>query len=174
MPTLAPPITPSHSGFNPRILLDRRSRCRPSKLTAAPAKSGKGHVVHNLLVITYDRIMARAKQFQPRGVSVIVRGLVEFPPNASEEVIRSNIAALIQNSDLAPALDAKKYGPNDFEFVKRTGHSFTVPEFAPDFNFNLDLSALKTLIGQGDIYVRLTVKHDPLLSQHTTSIWSDD
>ena len=69
-----------------------------------------------------------------------LRGLVKFPSNASE-VIRCTIAALIQNSDLAPSLDAKKYGPNDLEFVKRTGHTFIVPEFAPDFH--LDSSALK-------------------------------
>ena len=150
---------PSHSGFNPRTLLDRRSRRRSSRATVAPGKCGKGRVIRNLSVIGYDRGMAGVKQFRPRDVSIIVRGLVEFPPNASEEVIRSNIAALIQNSDLAPSLDAKKYGPNDFEFVKRTRHTFIVPQFAPDFY--LDLSALKTPIGQGDVYFRLMLKHEP-------------
>ena len=158
---------PSHSGFNPRMLLDRRSRRRQS---GSGVKSGKGRVIRNLSVIKYDRDMAGVKQFRPRDVSVIIRGLVEFPPNASEEVIRNNISILIQNSDM-DGLDSKKYGPNDFEFVKRTGHSFVIPEFAPDFE--LDLSALKTLIGQGDVYVRLTVNHKPPLTQNM-STWSDD
>lgn len=114
--------------------------------------------------------MAGVKQFRPRDVSMIIRGLVEFPPNASEEVIRNNISILIQNSDM-DGFDSKKYGPNYFEFVKRTGHSFVIPEFAPDFE--LDLSALKTLIGQGDVYVRLTVNHKPPLTQNM-STWSDD
>ena len=30
-------------------------------------------------------------------------------------------------------------------------HGYVIPEFAPDFE--LDLSALKTLTGQGDVYV---------------------
>ena len=116
-------------------------------------------VSYIICLVGYDRGMAEVKQFWPRDISIIVRGLVEFPSNASEEVIRSNIAALIQNSDLAPSLDAKKYGPNDFEFVKRTRHTFIVPQFAPDFY--LDLSALKTPIGQGDVYFRLMLKHEP-------------
>ena len=45
------------------------------------------------------------------------------------------------------------HGPDDFEFVKRMGHMFIVPEFAP--GFEMDLNAPKTLIGQGDIYVIL-------------------
>ena len=104
------------------MLLDRSSRHRQS---GSGVKSGKGRVIRNLSVIKYDRDMAGVKQFRPRDVLVIIRGLVEFPPNASE-VIRNNISILIQNSDM-DGLDSKKYGPNDFEFVKRTGHSFVIP-----------------------------------------------
>lgn len=124
----------SQTGFNPRMLLERRSRRR--QRSGSAAKSGKGREIRNLSIIGYDRAMAGVKQFRPRDVSIIVRGLVEFPPNATEEVIHNKIAVLIQNSDM-DGLDATKYEPNDFEFVKRTGHSFVIPEFAPDFECDL-------------------------------------
>ena len=97
-----------------------------------------------------------------------MKGLVEFSLNASEQDVRNNISMVIQNS-VIKGYDATKCGPDDFEFVKRTGHMFIIPEFAP--GFEMDLSALKTLIGQGDVYVRLIVDH---ASPSVAATWSDD
>lgn len=46
-------------------------------------------------------------------------------------------------------------GPHDFQFLKRSGHVFRVPDVAPGFTY--DFSALKILIGQGDLYLGLVV-----------------
>ena len=43
--------------------------------------------------------------------------------------------------------------PSNFQFLKRTGHQFRVPETAPGFIFTMD--GLKANAGQGDRYVRL-------------------
>ncbi len=72
-------------------------------------------------------------------------GIVELSPTADGMSLRQSIAAVVQNSE--------EGGPDDFQFLKRSGHMFCVPDVAPDFKY--DINALKALIGQGDIYVRL-------------------
>lgn len=62
--------------------------------------------------------------------------------------LRQSIAAVVRNSDVGWECD-----PDEFQFLKRSGHIFLVPDVAPEFRFNIN--ALKALIGQGDIYVRL-------------------
>ena len=69
-------------------------------------------------------------------------------------------------------LDTAMYSPNDFEFIKRSGHVFRVPNCAPGFQFNAD--ALKTLSGQGDVYVRLTRDIPKQVSAPSSIDWSDD
>lgn len=68
---------------------------------------------------------------------------------SEEDSIRQSIADIVNNSDKDVSCS-----PHDFEFVKRCSHSFRIPDVLLDFKY--DIEALKTLIGQGDIYVRLT------------------
>lgn len=78
---------------------------------------------------------------------ILSSGIVEFSSHADELELRWSIVEVMSNSEVAGC------GPRDFEFVKRCGHSFRVPTVAPGFTF--DFGALKTLVGQGDLYVRL-------------------
>ena len=169
---------PGTSGlnFDPHYIVSRRSSRassssrRMSGSTPGPAK--KNPVVKNLTIIAYHKNCPR--QFSTREATFILSGLIEIQPNLSEEGIRSAISSTITNSEVE-CIDTSKYGPNDFEFVKRSGHTFRVPECAPGFQFNAD--ALKTLAGQGDVYVRLTKDVPKQMSERNheaNSGWSDD
>ena len=169
---------PGTSGlnFDPHYIVSRRtsrassSSRRRAGSTPGPAK--KNPVVKNLTIIAYDKNCPR--QFSTREATFIISGLIEIQPNSSEEDIRSSISSTITNSE-AECIDTSNYGPGDFEFVKRTGHTFRVPDCAPGFQFNAD--ALKTLAGQGDVYVRLTKDVPKQMSERNheaTSGWSDD
>ena len=81
-------------------------------------------------------------------------GIVELPVDSKEEEVRDFIATVIKSCS-----DLKQIGPNDFEFVKRFGHTFCVPNVATGFKFDKD--ALKALVGQGDIYLRLVKDVEP-------------
>lgn len=165
---------PGTSGlnFDPHYIISRRnsrsssSSRRKAGSTPGPAKSP---IVKNLTIIAYDK--NRPRQFNTREATFIISGMIEIQPNSPEEDIRSAISSTITNSE-ADCIDTSKYGPSDFEFVKRSRHTFRVPECAPSFRFNSD--ALKTLAGQGDVYVRLTKDVPKEHSHDVTSVWSDD
>lgn len=172
-----PTSQPSTSGlnFDPHYIMTRRtsrasSSSRSRKSGSTPAR--KNPIVKNLTIISFDENCPR--QFSTKDATFIISGLIEILPSSSEEEIRSAICSTITNSE-TECIDTSKYGPTDFEFVKRSGHTFRVPECAPGFQFNAD--ALKTLAGQGDVYVRLTKdvpKQKSECSHDASSGWSDD
>ena len=100
------------------------------------------------LVLDYDP--HATKIFTTKNVKYFVTGIVELEAGGDEESIRRAIAIVINNNNSC----GHEYGMQDFEFVKRIGHTFRVPDVAPGFKFSVD--AVKTLIGQGDIYLRMT------------------
>ena len=168
---------PGTSGlnFDPHYVISRRtSRSSSSSRRNArstPGQAKKSTFVKNLTIIAYDK--NRPRKFSTRDATFIISGLIEVQPHSSEEDIRSAIYSTITNSELE-CIDTSKYGSSDFEFVKRSGYMFRVSECALNFQFNAN--ALKTLAGQGDIYVRLTkdVLKEVLEQNHDNSVWSDD
>lgn len=137
--------------FDPHSVITRSSSKSCVKASSSPGPAKKSSTVKNLTVVAHNKSCPR--QFSTREATFIISGLIEIQPNSSEEKIRSSITATIKNADV-DCIDTSKYGPTDFEFLKPSGHTFRVPECAPGFQFNAD--ALKTLAGQGDVYVRLT------------------
>ena len=163
---------PSGLNFNPNYLVTRRSS-RPKSSSSGQKKSTtpkrKNPIIKNLTVISYDKDMP--KHFSTKSATFVISGLMEIDPESSEDHIRQLICATINNAEVE-SLETAEYTPSDFEFVKRSGHVFRVPDCAPGFKFNAD--ALKTLAGQGDVYVRLTKDIPKPVPINSSADWSDD
>jgi len=71
--------------------------------------------------------------------------------NTGEEVIEE-IIALAQKITVA-GHNFNELTPSDIEFVKCCGRTCRVPQTVPGFEWSME--AIKSLAGQGDIYIRL-------------------
>ena len=163
---------PSGLNFDPQYLVTRRSsRSSGSRSSSSSRKRStqpkkKNPMVKNLSITSFDP--NRPKQFNTKDATFIISGLIEIDPDSSEEDIRCVIGATISNADVE-SLDTSKCSPADFEFVKRSGHVFRVPDCAPGFQFNAD-----TLTGQGDLYIRLMKDVPKQASANSPVQLSDD
>ncbi len=139
--TCNPGPSSSPINFNPNAIVSRRSY--KSKVNN---KRKERTIFKTFSVLEYNPSFPQ--KFTAKDSRIVLTGIVELSPTADEMSLRQSIAAVVQNSE-----EGLKCGPDDFQFLKRSGHMFRVPDVAPDFKY--DINALKALIGQGDIYVRL-------------------
>ena len=164
--------------FNPHNLVERRSRAgkrSSSGMANTPqSRSNKGKsskattYMKNISIFEFNENPAAKKGFTFKESKIVISGVIEIDLEADEDEVRRVIAAIITNAT-SDEDDFSEYGPDDFEFVKRSGHTFRVPDVAPGFRFSG--GALKTVAGQGDVYVRLT-KSVPTVQDQST--WSPD
>ena len=156
--------------FNLHDLIQRRSKRRVPKSSPATQCKGKKvqkrSIMKNLMVLAWNSDESLKKHFTTKDAECVVTGLIELELSGDESDAREEICAVLNNAT-SDQLDVSQYGPNDFEFVKRSGHSFRIPDRAPGFKFSTE--ALKTLVGQGDVYVRLTKE-----IRKSDDSWSDD
>ena len=108
--------------------------------------------MRNVSAIEYDEEFP--KEFSRKSLVFVICGIVELPVDSKEEEVRDCIITVVKSCP-----DLKQIGPNDFEFINRFGHTFHVPNVATGFKFDVD--ALKVLVGQGDIYIRLVKDLEP-------------
>ena len=126
-------------------MIDRRAR--PRSTSKGKNKKPARSIVRNLSVIDFHP--SSPQEFTRQSTTLVASGMVELNVDGNKCDVRQSNAAVIQSCELCGDI-----GCDDFQFVKRTGHSFRVPNVAPGFRFDAD--AVKALTGQGELCVRLT------------------
>ena len=137
-------LRPSPIHYDPSAFIKAPKNSRSKNLKLKAQKP----ILKNLTVLEYNP--AFKDKFTKKFATIIMSGIVEFRKDDTEDDIRQSIASVIGCK------------PDEFQFLKRSGHVFTVPNFAADFDVNM--SAIATLCGQGDVYVRLNQYHKDIIT----------
>ena len=127
-----------------------------SPATAQPELKKKRNTVPTFQkpIHVFDYDIQHAGRFTKTNTNVIVSGMVSpIPVGAGEDDVRHEITSMLRNTK-SERHDLSTVTPSHFEFIQVTGKVAQVPNTTLDFQWNGN--AVKTLSGQGCIYVRLT------------------
>ncbi len=161
------PATPGPSGthhslprFNTLSLWNSasRTRVRPRNATRSTptqpqAKAQKVEVFQKPIHV-FDFDPQRPSHFTRKSSKIVASGLLPpIPCSGSEESVRSEIVALVNNCSNTD-YNFPTFSTQDFEFVQMVGKVAQIPTTRPGFRW--DGTAVKHLAGQGSVYIRLT------------------
>ena len=173
------PTSDSTTFFNPRNLIDRRPKQRISKLKLAGKVHGIPQGTKSPRISTFwkhIRVFEYMGKESPRSFvrsdkKILLSGIMEpISTVASEAEIREEIVAIVRRAE-EPGYNLRVCDPTDFQFIQVSGKSATVPNVRSGFAWTGD--AVKSLAGQGAVYVHLT-KDFSIFSVSDGSDSSDD
>ena len=111
------------------------------------------------------------RSFVKSDKKILLSGIMEpISTVASEAEVREEIVAIVRRAE-EPGYNLRVCDPTDFQFIQVSGKSATLPNVRS--GFALTGYAVKSLAGQGAVYVRLT-KDFSIVSVSYGSDSSDD
>ena len=146
------------AGFDPHNLMDRKGKQKGGKRKTTGSKYGlpkakrqTGGVFKNVNVIRYMGPDA-PREFGRRENIILCSFFHRIDTDASGDDLRADIVNLLKQSNLSRC-SFSTLTEFDLEFVKCSGKLCRIPQTATTFEWSGD--AVKSLCGQGDLYVRL-------------------
>lgn len=149
--------------FNPRNLVERRPKrlsklkltekmhgIRPSKQSNSPRLTTFRKHLHVFEYMGKDS----PRSFTRSDRKILLSGIMEpISTGADENDVREEILAVIKEADI-PGFSLIISEATDFQFIQVSGKTASVPHVREGFTWTGD--AVKSLAGQGAVYVRLT------------------
>ncbi len=148
--------TSARPSFDPKSLIDRRpKRSSKSQWVKAnkPAKSPKVVMFRKHLHVFEYMGKDAPKSFPRSDQKIIISGLLEpICATAFEHEVREEIVAVIHVADV-DGMNVSTCSYSDFEFIQVSAKAASIPTVREGFIWTGD--AVKSLAGQGALYVRL-------------------
>lgn len=153
------------STYSARATIPRRGKgkyCASGSSLAAP-RVKRANTFKNVNVLRYMGPHA-LREFGRSEKDILCTFFYELDAESSGEEVKRDIARLVKQSDVE-FCDFSTLKPCDVDFVKCTGKVCRLPQ--TDSGFVWSTSAIRTLAGQGDLYVRL--REDFTVDSHTSN-----
>ena len=144
-------MRPEYIGYNRQVTIPKRGKGKhKASGTSFAPKSKRTPTFKNVNIL---RFMANSpREFGRSEKDIVCTFFYELTPYCFGDEIMNEIIKIAKQSDVK-GHNFTSLAPSDVEFVKCTGKTCRVPQTAIDFEWSTD--AVRSLAGQGDIYLRL-------------------
>ena len=145
------PTNSRYADYNSQVSTPRRGKGKHSAPSSSSSKAKRATTFKNVNIMRYTG-PSSPHEFGRKDSDIVCTFFYELSPFSSGDEVMEGICQMARES-FVEGFDFSLMTADDMEFVKCSGKTCRVPRTVPGFVWSPD--AIKSVAGQGDIYIRL-------------------